>query len=265
MSTVRDTLNGALQGRLEAAFGRAAVGELLNLLAKKQGDGLDSLGSFRQDDVAKSKTAVALTYQGVEATAPVDVVAPRAGRIVGVVARLSADVTAGTATILPTIGGVGQAQTAVLSDTVQQLVQKFTTPIAFAEGDLLGLDITTSADLAPDASSELRSDLLVEWGSAGVTEENALALTANVATLANAPKALIDVEATAGTTTGRKKIRQGAITGDQALVRATGEVIWDGTTGLLFAAVDVVTAVRVTYTQAADDVASSLQSDVDTP
>ena len=264
MATVRDTLNGALQGRLEAALGRAAAGELLNLVAKQAGNSLERVGQFRNDDVAKSKTDVALTFQGTDATAPVDIVAPRAGRIVGISARVNAAVTASTITAIATIGGVGQAETAILTTTAQQKITHFKVPVAFAEGALLGIDHTTGV-ITPDASLELVADLLVEWGDQGAKVEGDLVPVANVVTLGATPKALIDVEATAGTTTGKKKIRRGEITGDNALVPATGEVIFNGTTGLLFAAVDAVTLVRAVSTLATDVVASSLQADVDQP
>lgn len=77
---------------------------------------------------------------------------------------------------------------------------------------------------------------------------------ANVATMAAAPVAVLQVNATAATVTGIKKLRVGPITGNGALVPATGEVVWPGgtSTKLLFAAADAVTACSLTYSKTTD-------------
>ena len=122
-----------------------------------------SVGQFRAVDVAQGATDTAMTHQAVDSDAPTSQVAGRSGRIVGVAARLSADVTAETLVVAPSIDGVVQTQVATLSDLVQQVVQKFTVPIAFAEGALLGAGFTTGAGFLPTGSAELQADLLVEW------------------------------------------------------------------------------------------------------
>lgn len=89
--------------------------------------------------------------------------------------------------------------------------------------------------------------------------ESGLVPSSNVVTLANVPSTLFDVNATAGTTTGHKQLLEGQITGPNAIVPATGQCVWDGGKKILFAAVDVVTAVSVKYAKAADATASLLQ------
>jgi len=74
----------------------------------------------------------------------------------------------------------------------------------------------------------------------------------HVATMAAQPAALFQVNATTGTVTGVKKLLRGPISGEDAVVPATGEVVWDGGTNLLFATSDAVTAVSVTYALATD-------------
>jgi hypothetical protein len=93
--------------------------------------------------------------------------------------------------------------------------------------------------------------------------ETGIPVTSNVATLANAPVAngLFQCKATAGTTQGVNKLRQGPITGANAIVPATGECVWDGNVSVLFAAVDAVSAASFTYAVAAD-LSSRLLSDL---
>lgn len=91
--------------------------------------------------------------------------------------------------------------------------------------------------------------------------ESGVTVTSSVMTLANQPEFLLDVNATAGTTTGRKKLRKGPITGPQKITPATGECVWDGGKKILFATVDAVTTASALYTQATDAQVSFLQRD----
>lgn len=96
----------------------------------------------------------------------------------------------------------------------------------------------------------------------GVTPtESAVTVTSNVATLANQPATLFDINATAGTTTGRKKLRKGPITGTQKITPATGEAVWDGGKKVLFATADAVTTANFFYSQTTDTTCSILQRD----
>lgn len=97
--------------------------------------------------------------------------------------------------------------------------------------------------------------------NAATFTETGITVTANVTTMAAVPTALFRVNATTATVTGEKKLRVGPITGPNALVPATGEVIWDGATKLLFAGADVVTVAKFLYSKAADVSPSCLKQD----
>lgn len=79
--------------------------------------------------------------------------------------------------------------------------------------------------------------------------EAGVTVTSNVATLANAPKCLLHVNVTAGTTTGVKAVKKGPITGPNALTPATGECVWDGNKSVKFATADAATAASFWYTR----------------
>ena len=85
----------------------------------------------------------------------------------------------------------------------------------------------------------------------GFTETDVVP-SANVATLANQPSAIFQVNAGTATVTGVKKLLKGPITGPRAIVPATGECVWDGGLHVLCAAVDAVTKVSFVYAQATD-------------
>lgn len=122
---------------------------------------LEQVGPFRQDNVAVSQTNVDLELAAVGG--PVEFVAGQGGKVVGLVARSNADLTAGTATFRATLAGTeaGDA-TAILSDTVQQIVVSFDTPVAFSAGDALGVSITTDGSFAP-ITADVQAYLLVRW------------------------------------------------------------------------------------------------------
>lgn len=85
----------------------------------------------------------------------------------------------------------------------------------------------------------------------GFTETDVVP-AANVATLANQPSAIFQVNAGTATVTGVKKLLKGPITGPSAVVPATGECVWDGGLHVLLSAVDAVTKVSFVYAQATD-------------
>ena len=97
------------------------------------------------------------------------------------------------------------------------------------------------------------------------TTETGVTVTSNVATLANAPSALFDINGTAGGSTGRKVFRVGPITGPNALVPAAGQAVWDGATKVLFSAVDAITTADFQYAKAADATIAALLRPVDAP
>lgn len=82
--------------------------------------------------------------------------------------------------------------------------------------------------------------------------EAALVPAAEVLTLAAQPTAVLQINQITGTTNGVKKLLKGPITGNGAVVPATGEAVWDGGTKILMAAVDAAATVDVTYVTDAD-------------
>lgn len=80
--------------------------------------------------------------------------------------------------------------------------------------------------------------------------ETGVVPSSNVITLANQPVAVFQVNATAGTVPGIKRLRKGVV---GTLVPAAGECVWQpGTKKIAFAASDGVTAVSITYSQLTD-------------
>jgi hypothetical protein len=118
-----------------------------------------------------------------------------------------------------------------------------------------GSDATTTQTLANAIKTAFNAAV-----TAGGFSET-LTVSTNAATLTNqpGPSGLIQVNAVAGTTTGVKKVRRGAVSGTNALVPLTGEVIWDGGKKLLFSATDAVTSAQVTYAQTGDTTVSCLR------
>ncbi len=119
------------------------------------------MGGFFQVDVAAGQTDAVLTRFSDFVLSPGSIVAGRAGRIIGIAAQSTLDLTAGSATFEPTIGGVKQAGSAVLSDLVQAVASSFA-PVAFVKGALLGVMLTTDAGFLP-VTADVDADLLIEW------------------------------------------------------------------------------------------------------
>ena len=81
-------------------------------------------------------------------------------------------------------------------------------------------------------------------GTMGGATQTGVTVTSNAATMAAAASSVISVRATTGITTGVKKLVR-----DPNHTLATGEVFWDGNTGLKFAAIDAVTACDLIYSK----------------
>lgn len=79
-------------------------------------------------------------------------------------------------------------------------------------------------------------------------------VTSSVGTLAAAPKMILDVIATAGTSLGRKVLKIGPAT----VLPAAGEVVWDGASSLRFNAADAVTSAKVVRVPTSGPVSSFL-------
>jgi len=104
-------------------------------------------------------------------------------------------------------------------------------------------------------------DVLNMLITAKAVTEATITVTSNVATLANQPSFLLQINATTATATGVKKLLQGPITGAGAIVPKAGEAVWDGAKKVLFNTVDAVTAASFTYATAADVTCSILARD----
>ncbi len=78
--------------------------------------------------------------------------------------------------------------------------------------------------------------------------ETGVTPSSNVATLANVPTVLLQVNGTAGTSTGIKTLFLAPISGAGAYVPKAGECVWQpGTKKVLFNAADAITAASFTY------------------
>ena len=134
---------------------------------------------------------------------------------------------ANTGVTTPANASYTQADQTALANCVLALVVQ----INLARTDILAL------------RAELASALTGTMG--GATETGVSVSTYISATMAAAASSLISVRATAGSTTGVLKLVR-----DPQHTLATGEVFWDGNTGLKFAAVDAITTVDLLYSKA---------------
>lgn len=101
-------------------------------------------------------------------------------------------------------------------------------------------------DLAGIPLGELLTLLIKRFSAT----ETGVVPSSNVATLAAIPTAVLQVNVTAGTTTGIMTLLKGVV---GTKVPATGQCVWQpGTKLVSFAAADVVTAVSFTYVVATD-------------
>lgn len=94
--------------------------------------------------------------------------------------------------------------------------------------------------------------------------ETGITVTANVATLANAPTSqglfqCVVASVSGGSATGAKKLRKGPITGAGAITPNAGECVWDGGVKVLFAAADKAATASFTYAVATDLASDTMQ------
>lgn len=124
----------------------------------------EALGPFLVSNMAQGASAAAMLLAGVAAV--VDMIAPRAGKVVGLAVRSNADLTAGTATFKAKVGANQVGSSAVLSDTVQQKIVDFTDKeqqsSSFARGALLSVTAESDGSYAP-ATADQQAWLLIEW------------------------------------------------------------------------------------------------------
>lgn len=116
---------------------------------------------------------------------------------------------------------------------------------------------TSDPNRLPTAlQSILAGDLLNALITAMTPTQAALAVTANVATLANTPSTIFQIKTTAATSGGVKKLLMAA---PGVVTPNPGEAVWSpGTKTVTFNAADAVTACSFTYATAADATCSLL-------
>lgn len=108
-------------------------------------------------------------------------------------------------------------------------------------------------------------DLLNNLITSRTPTESSVTVTSNVATLANQPSSLFQVNVatvSGGSATGVKTLLKGPITGAGAIVPAAGQCVWDGGKKVLFATADLAATAHFTYATDADVTCSLLQRDI---
>jgi hypothetical protein len=208
-STVRDKLNSTILGLGADANGKAPLGDILAILL----------------DTRNANTTVNATTMGAVAAATVG----------GAVAN--------TGVTNPANAGYTQVDQTALAVCVLALV----TQLNLARADILAIVTELTAARVDILALRASMAAINTAGTVGGATQTGVSVTAGtgVATaLSQAPTAngLITVNATAGTTTGVKKIIR-----DNSRAPVTGEVYWDGGVNLTFAIVDAVTACDVIY------------------
>ncbi len=124
----------------------------------------DSLGTFRIDNPIAVATNIAGSLGGVDAAAPIFMVAPRPGKIMGVAGFANATITAGFVRLDPTVNGVVATNTgATLSPTATGNMTNLATTIPFAQGALLGVSASMGASGIQASGVDLSAQLLVKW------------------------------------------------------------------------------------------------------
>ena len=118
--------------------------------------------------------------------------------------------------------------------------------------------VETANNLPDLAASMGLGEVLSYLLSKATYTEPGIAVTSNVSTLANQPTSqglfqCVVASVSGGSATGVKKLRQGPITGTNALVPAAGECVWDGAKSVLFCATDLALTASFTYAVSTDE------------
>jgi len=152
---------GVIFGARGDTFARLDGGIDSTYYVKKTGDltttGWVEVGPVRfsppeqwvQNNVAASQTAVALSTQ-VSTNFPIDIQMIRAGSIVGLNARFTEAITAGTVTLIVSINGVaGTLNVALVGAGTSGRSTQAAGIDTFVAGDLIGIQITTTVGFLP--------------------------------------------------------------------------------------------------------------------
>lgn len=144
----------------------------------------DQVGRFWYPTVPASLVNVYMELNGRSAApAPTTVcrfLPARSGRIVGIVARTSANLTAGSIVLRPCRGdtffALLTAETATIdaANTVKNFARvEFAQKVPFKAGESIGLAISSSSDLAP-LTANVIAWLAIEWDPEPVIVDTAL-------------------------------------------------------------------------------------------
>jgi hypothetical protein len=117
--------------------------------------------SFRQDSVASGQSAVALTLGGIDTHAPTSFVAGRAGVIAGVAWSLSTASTHTAGSVQVTVGGTAKGDVVKIDGGGTAAVVDQSVDVAFNEGDLIGVAVTTDGSWTP--TPHLNVWPLIRW------------------------------------------------------------------------------------------------------
>ena len=223
VTTVRDKLNSPTLGKAADVADRVPLGDILSVL-------LDS---------ANSATTVAATTVGTAIT-------PTASAAAVPTTATSAVSPASTAYASPdqsTLAALANATKATVNQCVVD-IGALTTKLNQATVDIGTL--ATQVNAAIVDIKALRANAAAAFASihGGATDASLPVGTYTTATLTARASSVISVRSSAGGTTGVLKLVR-----DSNHTLVTGEVFWDGTTGLKFCAADTITTVDVIYSK----------------
>lgn len=138
---------------------------------------VDLVGPFRTANIAINQSSVPMTAVGVGTDAQVGIVAHSSGKIIGMTWKFTAAVAAGGATAAQLQANIAPAATltpAVIGDVfsvasgagVPSTAGLFdeSAEVAFAKGDSLGVNLSTSGTFAP-TTTDLDVYLIVRWNA----------------------------------------------------------------------------------------------------
>lgn len=121
------------------------------------------VGPFVQINVAAGQSGVALAMDP-DTDILTFVPAGRAGTVVGIAWGLSAASTHTAGSLKCTVGGTASGTAVAIDGGGTAGVGDETTPVSFAEGDKLGIKITTDANWLP-VTTDLQAWLLIRWAA----------------------------------------------------------------------------------------------------